>query len=53
MEPASRMPRRFPYSMISVTPTVIAMVISVGRSAGNTDDSAAVPADVCTATVTV
>ncbi len=25
----------------------------VGRSAGNTDDSAAVPADVCTATVTV
>ena len=37
--------------MMSVTPTVIAMVY--GTSLGRADVNAAVPAEVCTATVTV
>jgi hypothetical protein len=51
MDPASRMPRRLPYSMINTT--AIVMGIVYGVSPRNADVRAAVPADVCTATVTV
>ena len=52
--PASRMPRRFPYSISSTTPIEISVMI-VGLLIGllgNAEATAAVPAATWTATVT-
>jgi hypothetical protein len=44
------MPRRFPKQISRITPIVISRL--AGPRAGNADTTAAVPATVCTATVT-
>ncbi len=47
------MPRKFPKRRSNTTPTVMATVSVVFASEGMALVSAAVPAEVCTATVTV
>ena len=48
--PASLRPRRLPKAMSTTTPTVISSLY--GPTAGTAEATAAVPAEVCTATVT-